>query len=273
MKKIILIFLSGLFLISCGQYQKTLNSKDPMRQYKMGTKLYEKGKYARAERLFEMAEEALKTTPHYERLKYMKAKSLYEMHQYHSAGFEFRNFTRLFPKSSKREEAAFYIVKCYYELTPEYYRDLTYGIKMLEEAEQFLKRYPQSKYAEQVKKMSADIVYRLDKKDFENAKLYYNIGYYKAAIKAFNNFLSDHPGSGLKEQAQYYRFLAAAELALNSVPSKIKKRTEDALDFLKKFKAIYPQSKFLKEMERYGKRLQSVLQSETIKPKEKNKKV
>ncbi len=273
MKKIFPIIISILFLGGCGQYQKTLNSKDPVKQYQLGTKLYEKGKYARAERLFEMAEEALKTTPHYERLKYMKAKSLYEMRQYHSAGFEFRNFTRLFPNSSKREEAAFYIVKCYYELTPEYYRDLTYGVKMLEEAEQFLKKYPQSQFAGDVKKMSADIVYRIDKKDFENAKLYYNIGYYKSAIKAFNNFLADHPGSSFKEQAYYYRFLSAADLALNSVPSKMKKRAKQALEYLDKFKILFPQSEYLKEMERYGKRLQAIIQSDTTGTKEKKQKV
>ncbi|NPA46003.1 MAG: outer membrane protein assembly factor BamD [Chlorobi bacterium] len=254
---ILLIFTMIFMLGSCGPYQKALNSKDPVKQYKMGVEMYKKGRYAKAERLFSLAEKAYVSHPQYERLKFMKAKSLYHLKQYMSAGYEFRQFTQLFPKSSKTEEADYYIVKCYDKLTPEYYRDLTYGEKTLEEAERFLKTYPDSKFTPEVKEISKKTIYKFNRKDFENAKLFYDLGYVKSAIKAFNNFLIDHPGSPFKEQVLYYRFLAAADLALNSVESKKKERTEQALAYFEKFKKDFPESKWIKKAENYVQKLKN----------------
>ena len=247
MKKAVWILLGMIMLGSCGPYQKALNSKDPKKQYHMGSEMFRKGKYNKAERLLSLAEKSYVSRPEYERLKYMKALSLYHLKQYFSAGYEFRQFTQLFPKSTKTEEADYYIVKCYDKLTPEYYRDLTYGEKTIEEAERFMKTYPDSKFVPEIKQISRNIIYKFNRKDFENAKLYYDLGYYKSAIKAFNNFLIDHPGSPFKEQALYYRFLAAAELALNSVESKKEERTRRALEYYEKLKKDFPESPYLKK--------------------------
>ncbi|NPA43037.1 MAG: outer membrane protein assembly factor BamD [Chlorobi bacterium] len=262
MKKILIPFVLALLTVSCGQYTKVLNSNDPMAQYSLAQKLYEQGKYAKAERLFALADEPLKTHPKYERLKFLRAMSLYHLKQYRSAGYQFRSFTRLFPKSSKKEEADFYIVKCYYNLTPEYYRDLYYGEKTLEEADRFLREYPGSSRTDEINRMVKDITYRFEKKDFEKAKLYYHLGYWKAAIKSFNLFLADHPGSPLREEAHYLRFMSAAQLALNSVESKQKERAEEALKYYEKFKNLFPQSQYLKKMTHWKDKLDQLLQEE-----------
>lgn len=257
MRKLLLILLTGLLLSACGEYQKVLNSHDPKAQYHLASQLFKQGKYAQAERLFALAEPAYISRPEYERLKFMRAVSLYHLKQYFSAGYEFRQFTKLFPRSSKKEEADYYIVKCYDKLTPEYYRDLTYGEKTLEEAERFLKTYPNSKFAPEVKEISKKNINKFNRKDFENAKLYYDLGYFKSAIKALNNYLSDHPGSPYKEQALYYRFLAAADLAINSVEEKKQERTEQALRYYDKFKQTFPQSPLLKKADAHLKKLKN----------------
>jgi outer membrane protein assembly factor BamD len=261
MKKI-LISIGIVFLtVSCSEYQKVLNSNDPLKQYGLAEKLYKQGKYAKAERLFAMAEEAMKTHPQYERLKFFRAISLFKLKQYHSAGFQFRAFTRLFPNSTKKEEADFYIVKAYYMLTPEYYRDLTYGAKMLEEADRFIREYPDSKFLDEINRMTEDVIYRFQKKDFEKAKLYYDLGYYKSAVKSFDLFFIDHPGSPLREEAQYLRFMAAAELALNSVESKKKERLEKALEYYNKFINLFPASKYAVKAKKMKSKLESELKS------------
>jgi len=249
--------MAGLLMASCGEYQKTLNGHDPRAQYTMASQLFKEGKYAKAERLFALAENAYISRPEYERLKFMRAVSLYHLKQYFSAGYEFRQFTKLFPNSIKKEEADYYIVKCYDNLTPEYYRDLTYGEKTIEEAERFLKTYPDSKFVPEIKEISKKTLLKFDRKDFENAKLYYDLGYVKSAIKAFNNYLMDHPGSPFKEQALYYRFLAAADLALNSVEEKKKERTEQALKYFEKFKKAFPDSEYMKKAETYVEKLKN----------------
>ena len=263
MRKYLILSLFLPLLIACGEYQKALNDvKHPMHQYHLAEKYFKQKKYARAARLFELSQEAVSRTPQYQRLKYMYAVSLFHLKQYLSAGFQFKAFTQLFPKSSKTEEAYYYMVRCYYELTPEYYRDLTYGEKMLEKSELFLNRYPNSKYAPEVKKMAADIIYRFNKKDFEHAKLYYDLGYYKAAIKSFNNFFADHPGSPLKEDASYYLFLSEADLALNSVAAKQAKRAAEAIKTGEKFLKEFPGSRYGKSVKKYLSKLKKLQTSE-----------
>ncbi len=261
MKKILTI-LSVIFItVSCGEYQKVLNSGNPLEQYTLAEKLFDQGKYAKAERLYALADEPMKTHPKYERLKFHRAKSLYHLKQYHSAGYQFRTFTQLFPGSSKTEEADYYIVKCYYKLVPEYYRDLTYGTKMLEEADRFIREYPDSKFLDTINDMTKDITLRFQRKDFEKAKLYYNLEYYKSAVKSFDLFFIDHPGSPLREEAHYWRFMAAANLALNSVESKKQERIKNALKYYKKFKQIFPESKYLNKVEKVKKQLETQLKS------------
>ncbi len=255
MKKLILVLIFTLTILSCGQYQKVLNSNDPHKMYLLGTELYKKGKYPKAERLFALAENAYIGKPQYERLKFMRAMSLYHMRQYMSAGYEFRQFVNLFPNSSKNDEAYFYIIKCYQKLTPDYTRDLQYAEKTLEESERFFELYPQSKYIPQVKEISKEAFHKLQRKEFAHGKLYYDLGYYKSAVIALDNFLSDYPGTVFKEDALYYRFLAAAQLALNSVESKKAERTETALHYFEIFKNRFPQSKYLKTAENYYKKL------------------
>jgi len=229
-----------------------------MAQYSLAQKLYEEGKYAKAERLFALADEPLKTHPKYERLKFLRAMSLYNLKQYHSAGYQFRSFTQLFPNSSKKEEAEYYIVNCYYHLTPEYYRDLTYGEKTLEEAEKFIRQYPRSNFMDDINEIVKDVTFRFQKKDFAKGELYYNLEHYKAAVKSFNNFLSDHPGSPLREKAYYLRFLSAAQLALNSVEEKKSERVREAFKYYEKFKTSFPHSSYLKEAEKWKAKLEDV---------------
>jgi len=261
MKKFFFLLSVTLLLASCGEYNRVLNDNDPVKQYSLAQKLYEKGQYYKAERLFALADPALKSHPKYERLKFLRAMSLYKMKQYHSAGYQFRSFTRLFPKSTKKEEADYYIVKCYYNLTPEYYRDLTYGEKTLEEAERFIREYPNSKYLKDINEIVKDVSFRFQMKDFAKADLYYNLEYYKPAVKAFNIFLSDHPGSPLREKAHYMRFLSAAKLALNSVEEKQAERVAEALKYYHKFEQLFPESEYLDKMRKWKKKLDQLNES------------
>ena len=258
MKKYTVLLLLVLITVSCGQYQKVLNSKDPQAMYVLGSKLYKAGKYPKAERLFALSEQAFVGKPQYERLKFMRAMSLYHMRQYMSAGYEFRQFVNLFPRSSKSDEAYYYIIKCYQKLTPDYTRDLSYAEKTLEEAERFFEIYPDSKYVPQVKEISREAYRKLQRKAFEHGKLYYDLGYFKSAVITLNNFLSDYPGTVFKEDALYYRFLAAAKLALNSVESKKEARTKSALHYFEIFKNRFPESKYKKSAENYYNKLKKL---------------
>ncbi len=256
MKKLIILVLIAVMFTSCSEYLKVYNGKDPQAKYKLAWKLFEKGKYRKAEELFTQVDKFYKFKPNYQRLLYAHAMSLYNLKDYLSAGELFRKFTRLFPESTKAEEADFYILKSYYALSPKYSVDQSYTVRGIEEVDQFLKKYPFSKYKEDVNKMSKVLNEKLERKSFEIGKMYYDLDAYKSAMVAFNNFLVDFPGSVYKEDVLYNRYRAASNLALKSVESKKQKRLKTAIDYYNNFINKYPKSKYKKDMDRLYKKLQ-----------------
>jgi outer membrane protein assembly factor BamD len=261
MKKLIIIFLAFALFTSCSEYQKIYNGKDVNAKYKMAWQMYEKGKYRKADALFSQIDKYYKFKPQYQRLLFAHAMSLYNMKQYLSAGELLRKFTRLFPESSKAEEADFYIVKAYANLSPKYSVDQAYTIRGIQEVEQFLKKYPYSKYKKEVNEINKELTQKIEKKHFEISKQYYDLDYYKSAIVSFNNFLIDYPGSIYKPDALFYRFKAAADLALNSVESKKEERLKKAIEYYKNFTQKYSQSPYQKEAEKLYKQLKKQLKN------------
>jgi len=259
MKKLIIILLAFGLFSSCSEYQKVYNGKDPAAKYKMAWEMYEKGKYRKADQLFTQIDKYYKFKPQYQRLLFAHAMSLYNMKQYLSAGELFRKFTRLFPESSKAEEADFYIVKAYYKLSPKYSVDQAYTERGIQEVAQFLKKYPYSKFKKEVNEINKELTQKIEKKYFEISKQYYNLDYYKSAIVAFNNFLIDYPGSIYKPDALFYRFKAAADLALNSVESKKEERLKKAVEYYKNFTQKYKNTSYQKEAEKLYNKLEAEL--------------
>jgi len=70
---------------------------------------------------------------------------------------------------------------------------------------------------------------------------------YKAAIRAFDNLLSDYLGSEFKEEALYYRLKAAHDFVLKSTDRRKIDRIKDAIEAYEKLKRNYPESKFMEE--------------------------
>jgi len=255
MKKLVLILAGFVLLSACSEFQKVYNGKDPEAKYKLAWKYYEAGKYSKADQLFSQVDRLYKRKPTYQRLLFAHAMSLYKMKYYVSAGEKFRKFTQLFPESSKAEEADYYIVLAYDALSPKYSVDQSYTVRAMEEIEGFLKRHPYSKYKDEVNDIYAKLQLKLEKKYYTIAKLYYDLELYKSAIRAFNNYLIDYPGSAFKEDALFYRFKSAGDLALKSVESKKQKRLQTAKEYYQNFIEKSQNAKYKKEADKLYERI------------------
>ena len=77
MKNIFYIACLFLVLSSCSQYQKALKSEDASVKYDLGVKLYEEGKYKKANRLFEQIIPKYRGKPQAEKLMYLHASAFY----------------------------------------------------------------------------------------------------------------------------------------------------------------------------------------------------
>lgn len=228
MKKFLALFAVVLFLSSCSDYQKALKSEDPAVKYAEGTKQYEAGKYSKAIRLFEQVAPSLKGKPSAEKMFYMYSQSLYKTNQYYLAGYQFESFVASYPKSEKIEEASFFGAKSFTFLSPVYSLDQTDTYKAIDKLQNYIDSYPDGKNITEANALVKELREKLEKKAYENAKIYYNIGDYKAAMVAFDNFLINFPGTVFKEKALYFRLDSAYLLAINSVPAKMQERLENA---------------------------------------------
>ena len=224
MNKVVSFLFIAFLLISCSEYQKALKSDDVAVKSEAANKMYEAGKYAKAIRLYEQIAPAYKGKPNAERMFYFYSMSLYKSKQYYLAGYQLENFVASYPKSEKREEAAFFAAECFYKLSPEYSLDQTDTNKALDKMQRFIDIYPESQFLPQANVYVKELREKLEKKAFEIAKQYNTISDFKGALKAFENFLADYPGTPFKEQALFYRLDSAYKLAINSVESKKQER-------------------------------------------------
>ena len=264
-KNLAYLLMLSLLFFSCGEYQKVLNKGDVEDQYKMAVKLYESKKYGKALRLFEKITPAYRGKPQMERVQFMVAQSNFNEKNYSLAGYYFDRFTVNYPKSSKKEEAAFLSAYSFKLASPVFSKDPTDTNKALEAFQSFISTYPDSDKIDEANKHYKEIRLKLQEKYFEIAKTYYttadyDLRNYKAAIQAFDNLLSDYLGSEFKEEALYYRFKAAHDFVLKSTDRRRLERITDAFEAFEKLERNYPESQFMED----SKVMLSTLQNEQV---------
>jgi len=228
MKKFLSALLIAILLSSCSEYQKAVKSEDPAVKYDVAVKQYEKGKYTKAIRLFEQIAPAYRGKPQAEKMFYLFAQSYYKTEQYYLAGYQFESFVSGYPKSEKVEEAAYLGAKSYSMLSPVYSLDQVNTDKAIGKLQNFIDAYPNSPYFAEANSSLKVLTDKIEKKVYENAKQYNTISDFKSAIVALDNFIADYPGTQFKEEALFYKFDSAYQLAINSVPSKMEERLNNA---------------------------------------------
>ena len=247
MKNFIYIALLATLFASCSEYQKALKSEDTAFKYKMGDSLYNEGKYVKANKLFAQIVPAYRGKPQAEKLMYLYCKSFFEMKDYYIAGYQFERFASSYPKSEKAAEASFLGAKSYYMLSPTFTKDQKETNEAIDKLQTFIDTYPETEYVTEANTLMKELEFKLEKKAFAIAKQYNTISDYKAAIKSFDNFLFDFPGSSLREDALFYRLDSAYKLAMNSVEYKKEERLITAKEYYTNFKKAFVNSKFIIE--------------------------
>ncbi|KGO81548.1 MULTISPECIES: outer membrane protein assembly factor BamD [Flavobacterium] len=264
MSKYFYLLLLAVLFSSCNEYQKALKSDDVKYQYDVAVKLYEEGKYNKVITLAEKLKPVLKGKPSAQKLFYVYAKSMYFKKQYYNAAYEFGSFVNTYPKSDVKEEAAFLAAKSRYMLSPVYSKDQADTYVAVSALQSFIDTYPDSQYMDEANQLAKELREKLEKKAFEIAKQYHLtadfFGDYAAAIKTFDNFLIDFPGTKLKEDALYYKFDSSYRLAMNSIASKKQERLEDAISNYKALVKFNGETKYRKEVDEMFASIETELQ-------------
>ncbi len=269
MKKVLLLLGVFLMLASCSEYQKVLKSDDAGKKFTLGEELYNqaivensKSTFRKALRIFEQIIPEYRGKPQGEKLTFLYADTYYQLGDNQLAGYQFERFVASYPNSEKAEEATFKSAKSYYADSPRFDLDQAETVKAIGELQKYIDKYPNGEFLDQANGYVEELRIKLEKKAYEIAKQYHHTENYKSAIVAFNNFITEYPGSPFREAAFYYRFDSAYELAINSYEVLMQERLNAAKGYYTNYNKYYTEGSVYYEMiQANNKDLESRLQN------------
>ena len=254
------VLLTVLTLPSCkSEYEALLNSNDVERQYDAAFRFFNEGKYQKAATLFQSMSVLTNGTAKDDTVQYYWGLSNYRFKDYYTAETNFSNFLMKFPRSPFADEAAFLRIDCLYRSTLRYELDQTPTHNALTVISQYLIENPNSTHGAICRQMMKDLNDRLDRKAYENARLYYKMEDYKASRVAFRNILKDDAENIYREDILYYIGMSSYKYAQMSIASKQKERYLTFVDDYYNFIGEYPDSPYKKEMDALYRRSQRAL--------------
>lgn len=243
----IFLVTAMLFFSSCSKFQRIVKSTDNNLKYETALAYYEKKDYYRALQLFDQLMPAFKGTDKEEKLAYYYGYAYYYQQDYILAGYYFKRFARDYGSSKFAEECYFMNAYCNYLNSPGTALDQTSSVDAIREFQAFVNKYPNSDRVNRANELIDKLRGKLETKSFNIAMLYFKMDDYRAAIVSFNNLLKDFPETGYREQAMFHIIKAHSKYAENSIASKRAERHQAAIGAYNDFKAIYPESRYMKE--------------------------
>jgi outer membrane protein assembly factor BamD len=263
MKKIflfnIIIFL--LLTASCSKFQRIVKDPKWQNRYNAALAYYEKGDYYRAGALLEDLVPILVGTLEAEKARFYVAYCYFKQGQYTMSHDSFKNFHSTYSRSEFAEEALFMSAYSQYMDSPASNLDQSHTNIAIDAFQDFINRYPNSKYAQQASGEILELRAKLEQKYFNTAILYqklvnYKYEYSKSAVIAYENFRKDFPDSKLQEEVAFHKIQAQYDLAKNSYYTKQRERFEELIGMFVAFSEKYPKSKFLKQAENIAEQAQ-----------------
>src|SRR5690625_4840262 len=251
-----LLYISVLmFLVSaCGPYQKVLKNDEIKPKYDLATEYYKEGlesgkkyKFKRAIRLLEQIAPQYRGKPQGEPIAYSIADSYYQLGDFFNAGYQFERFTKAYPNSDKKEEAAFKEAKSYYEISPKYTLDQHDTEKALVKLQHYIWEFTSGEHVSEANTLVSELRDKLEKKKFKIAELYYHQDDYRSAIAAMEVFIDENPGSAYREKAYFYKMDAQYTLATNSVKSLMEERLTKTKKYSEDYLKYFPEGEFYQQ--------------------------
>lgn len=249
--KIFAAILSVLAVVSSckTEYDLLLQGNDTEAKYNAAFNYFNTGKYTRAAELFESLAVLTSGTARDDTVQYYWGLSNYSNEDYFTAETNFTNFISNFPRSPFVESASFLRIDCMYKSTLRYELDQTPTYAAITAIGQYLQNNPTGANADICRGMLTDLDSRLDRKAYENAKIYYTMEDYKAARVALINVLKDDADNIYREEILYYSAMSSYKFADMSVPSKKRERFLTFEDDYLNFVGEFPESKYRRELD------------------------
>jgi outer membrane protein assembly factor BamD len=267
MKPLFLAFVLLVSFSSCSYFKasdkgqpnnfnKILKSTDYTFKMQMAEKYYLNKDYNHAQQLYDDLYRVLKGSEHYEDIWYKYAYCAYYLKDYVNAENLFKGFVEAFPNSPKSDEMDYMRAYCFYMQSPKYQLDQTNTTKAIGFMQAFVAQHPNSDKVKEATDIIEKLRAKLELKDFEAAKLYFNLretnaAYLKAASLTFNILMTTYPDSQFSDEYKLYIIKSDYFYAIQSLEEKKKARLEQVLTDCNDFNDRFPDSKLKNEAKEY----------------------
>ena len=267
-RNIIIILLTAIVMSSCGNftnlYKHKLKEKDYDYMYEAAKEYYVAGQYTQAITLLNDVITILKGSDRGEESVYMLAMSYLKNKEYSIASESFQQYYTSYPRGKYTERARFYAGKSLWISTPESQLDQSDTYKAIQELQLFLEFFPNSIFVEEAQQIIFDAQDKLVEKEYDSAKLYYNLGTYmgnnyQACVICAQNALKDYPFTKYREDLSLLVVRAKYAQAVHSVLSRRGERYRDAVDECYAFKNEFPESTKIKDVDEMLRKSEEIL--------------
>lgn len=247
-----LIYLVALLgMVACSDYNKILKGNDYELKYKKALEMYHEGDCYRALPLFDELMTYYRMTEKGEDVYYYYANTHYCLKDYYMASYYFKRFTKHFPTSPRREECAFMSALCTMKNSPTYNLDPTDTRKAIDDLQLFMDQYPESSRIDTCNVMIDELRGKLERKSYEQGKLYYKMEKYQSAVISFGVMLKSYPDTEYREEIMYLMVKSNFLLAENSIETKKLERYQETIKSYRIFADYFPNSDYLKSAKGY----------------------
>ena len=203
--KLSLFCLVILFVLSCSSQKNTNieNNETPEYLYKLAMIELDNKKYDIAQSKFKDIEYKFPLSNEAIQSQIMDAFIDYLKMNYEESIFKFNKITKKYP-SHKNIDYVFYMkAMCYYEQIDSEYLDGENNIKALENFNQVINRFPNSKYSKDSEQKVIFVKENIAAKHMDVAKFYINQKKYLAAMKRYKIIIDEHPKSKFVPEALF----------------------------------------------------------------------
>jgi outer membrane protein assembly factor BamD len=243
---IILIIL--VLASSCTGYEKLLKSTDYDLKKTKAKEYFDAGEYVKTTELLTQILPRFRATDEAEDLNWMNAQAYFGMKDYIMAGSYFKTFIDQFPFGKHAEDANYLAAVCDYNISARPELDQENTKNAIEGFNIFMNKFPGSSKIEDCKKRISELEDKLVEKSYLNAKLYYDMKQYKAAIVALSNGLKEYSNTKYREKMMFLKLNSLYLYAVNSLPAKQKERYQATLDDYFSFMEEFPKSTYSRDV-------------------------
>lgn len=243
-KGLILLFFAASLWSCKSDFERVRVSGNIDLIYKKANELYDKGEYLKAQTLYELVVNNFRGKKEAEELHYRFANTHFQLKNYILAAYYFKNFSATYPLSTLKEEADYMAAFSNFSMSPIHRLDQSYTHKAIEGFQDFINTWPKSARVADCNRLIDAMRQKLERKAFDEAKLYYDLREYQAALKSFENMLKDFPETKDNERIRYMMVEASYSWATNSIRDKRTERYQKSLEYIEQFRRKYPKSKY-----------------------------